>query len=552
VLLVVGLTGEEVDVIIPASGLETAVFQVVSPTVATAMMRVDGVDPAHPVRSITVVTAGPDPWHAGLSVANTGHVPAGETVILRLRLRSVGHDAGRPAGIALRVYSGSPPWTTHLARLIACDQQWQDLALPLIVRQDCEPGQLIVALGCSGQTQTLEFGLLSLERQGRAAARLAPVPLAYAGREASAPWRAAAVESILKLRTQPLIVRVRGAQGQPLANATVAVRQKRHAFVFGDTLGVGRLVGNGDINNHVVWQRPSWFNGLTVVLDEGPALWQEHPAEIRRTASALIDQGLWLRLRGSLWPSGVQRYPPWLPQAALLNVVSTADAGLILSGMAVLREQVTSIELGQEAGRFTSISLKAAAQAVHTAGPNVRQLVGLELFDLDQVVAQTTSANATIGLQISYDAAAPPDLAVLRAAFSRLADLGRSCEVSALRIAMDDEQANAEVLRDVLMAAFANPQVQGVTLDGIVLSRAVPVKGRRGDSFAHELTPAGQVWQELVAGRWWTVATTVTDSTGEVTIPVFMGDHEIVVETTDMRSVLSSRVSKPTIVEVRP
>jgi len=552
-LLLVGLSAQEEHLIVPPSGLASAAFLVVPPAAGSATMVGEAGDLAKAVRRISVETTGPDPWHAALSVANTQRVLVGDSVVLRVRLRSTETAAGQLANLALRVYSGSPPWTSHLARLIACDQQWQDFAMPFVVRQDCDPGQLIVVLGCSGQVQTVEISQLTLERQLNPAGASPSVPLVYPGREASAQWRSDALDDIVRLRTQPLTVRVRDAGGQPLANATVIVRQKRHAFVFGDTLTSTRLAREGGVDDHLVWQKPSWFNAMSLAAEPGEPLWLAHPVEIRRTASTMVEVGLGLRLQANLWPRDVQQRSPWLPLPASSAGIHhyTADATSTLAGMAVLRDLLASIELGQESGFFTPGSIQTALHAVQEADPDVRLITGMPLAEVASLTVPALPSTVTVGLRLSYDGAAPPDLVALRAAFIRLANLGRPCEISALRIAMEDQEADADVLRDVLIVAFANPHLRGVTLDGVILSQVVAAQGNVA-SYVHELTPAGRVWQSLVAGRWWTVTRKVTDSTGEVTIPVFMGDHDIEIETTDMRTALSSRVVKPTVIEVQP
>lgn len=63
-----------------------------------------------------------------------------------------------------------------------------------------------------------------------------PGPRSYAGREADAPWRKAALDRIEKHRKADFSVRVRGPDGEPLADTEVTLTLRRHEFGFGSAV----------------------------------------------------------------------------------------------------------------------------------------------------------------------------------------------------------------------------------------------------------------------------------------------------------------------------
>ena len=65
----------------------------------------------------------------------------------------------------------------------------------------------------------------------------------YAGRELDAPWRAAAEESIAKLRQGKITVRVVDAEGKAIEGAKVKLAMKRHLFGFGSSVDEHMLSG---------------------------------------------------------------------------------------------------------------------------------------------------------------------------------------------------------------------------------------------------------------------------------------------------------------------
>ena len=83
--------------------------------------------------------------------------------------------------------------------------------------------------------QTVEIGGIELVNYGTSK-KVADLPftrLGYAGSEPGAAWRKAAEARIEKIRKGDLTVVVKDKAGKPVRGAEVAVRMRKHAFLFG-------------------------------------------------------------------------------------------------------------------------------------------------------------------------------------------------------------------------------------------------------------------------------------------------------------------------------
>lgn len=93
-----------------------------------------------------------------------------------------------------------------------------------------------------------------------------------------------------------------------------------------------------------------------------------------------------------------------------------------------------------------------------------------------------------------------------------------------------DDNLQAEILENIIVAAFEHPAVEGVTVWGINDSEHWRGNGVLFDDSDPDnwiLKPAGAIWLEYIMGTWWTDRTALTDDSGTSAQPVYKGMHRV-------------------------
>jgi len=91
-----------------------------------------------------------------------------------------------------------------------------------------------------------------------------------------------------------------------------------------------------------------------------------------------------------------------------------------------------------------------------------------------------------------------------------------------------DEQLQADYYRDVLIAAFSHPDMQGVVLWGFWEGNHFqPERALWREDWS--MKPAGRAWEPLIFDRWWTEAEGKSDAAGRYTMTGFHGQYTITV-----------------------
>jgi endo-1,4-beta-xylanase len=110
----------------------------------------------------------------------------------------------------------------------------------------------------------------------------------------------------------------------------------------------------------------------------------------------------------------------------------------------------------------------------------------------------------------------------------RFARLGLPIRITELDIVTEDEQLQADYLRDFLTAAFSHPAVDGIVLWGFwegQINKPQAALWRKDWS----LKPAGRVFVDLLTDKWSTDVSLVSDDRGRVDFRGFRGEYELTV-----------------------
>ena len=135
-----------------------------------------------------------------------------------------------------------------------------------------------------------------------------------------------------------------------------------------------------------------------------------------------------------------------------------------------------------------------------------------------------------LGFMVHFKASSLASPDTLLARLDRFAALVPRLKLTEMDVdAGADEALQADYLRDVLTVAFSHPAVEGVIMWGFWAGqhwRPDAALWRQDWS----VKPAGQAWQDLVYGRWWTQTAGQTGADGTFSTPAFLGDYTVTVE----------------------
>lgn len=426
--------------------------------------------------------------------------------------------------------AGDRPVTWHAAAAVS-------QALP------AGEGQLILHLG--GLDAVLELHAVSLTvlPPGTDPAALPRTRLRWQGMEADAPWRARAEAEIRRHRTGDLVIDT-GAPDQP-----VRVRMVRHAFAFGAAVSGPvflrpesdtyrrRLRGNFEWvtpENDLKWQTEDWnwtvnperlvdaLRGEGFTVRGHVLLWpsfRQSPRRLQDLDNAALTAAIEARVRET-----ARRFRGRIPEWDVLNEVYSNHDFPDRLGRGILHQVLRwAREEAPDARLFVNDYAILAEPRLHTAHKDAYHALVRELR------AAGTPLDG-IGLQGHFGANVP-GVDEMRATLDRFAEFGLPLRVTEFDHNIDDEEAQALFLRDVLTLCFAHPAVDGFILwgfwDGAHWKQNAPL-------FRRDWTPkpAHAVWRDLVWSQWRTPDVEGrTDPVGRIVIPAaFFGDYEWTLE----------------------
>lgn len=340
-------------------------------------------------------------------------------------------------------------------------------------------------------------------------------------------------------------VTVRDAAGDPVAGASVHVQQTRHKFVFGTAVRSSVYVSNGMYASTV----PEYFNQVTI---ENDLKWREWESATTRTqglqAIALAKaQGLGVKGHNLVWTSNYpERLDPLDSADVLEEVRAHIEDELVTLGSDVLdwdvvNEPYFAPELYDRVGNDRQLLRDAFTWArryapagtdlfvneytLHESG-NPAVDVADPAYDLVEWMVDSGIDFDGIGLEGHMVEPYPTPLWLWHR-LDRFGALGKRVQVTELDVLHQDDDVQADVLDVLVRTFFAHPAVDGITLWGFWAG--AHWKGSDAALFEMDFTPkpSGDLFIDLVRGQWWTDESCETDSTGQCTLEVFLGEHSV-------------------------
>ncbi|MBC7368098.1 MAG: endo-1,4-beta-xylanase, partial [Undibacterium sp.] len=244
----------------------------------------------------------------------TRAVAKGDVALLRFAARAVTiSDESGAAYLRLVVQKASADYDKSVTVTHALTTEWQEFFVPFTFGADYAARAAEVAFGFGFKRQNVELGGFDFVYYGKAVT-LAALPrtlASYAGREAGAAWRVAALARIETVRKGDFSVVVTDAAGRPVPGAVARVTQTKSAFQFGSALQFARLVTDTADNRIYRQKALELFNAASPENDLKWQFWEGErgsgfaAAQSMRALAWLKNHGFHVRGHVLVWPSWV-------------------------------------------------------------------------------------------------------------------------------------------------------------------------------------------------------------------------------------------------------
>lgn len=394
-------------------------------------------------------------------------------------------------------------------------------------------------------------------------------PFNYEGSEEDAPWRALAESRIESLRKADLTVNVVDGDGDPIANATVAIEMQKHEFGFGSALVTCRVPGNNCYDATYV-EKLLDLDGeghrFNVGVNENALKWRAWENNWLGTPQQTVDAFRWfsdngITMRGHniLWPGS-----DYLPDDINSNLgdidylrnriderieemINHPELKEIVRDWDVLNEITTNRTL--ENAFNNDASLDNGRKVYGEIYRKINELdPDLELYINDYMVISSGSANQIaryksfldellvddvpfdgIGFQC-HIGSIPNSIPQVEQHFNDFYQrYGKRMKVTEYDVNNAvDEGIQASYMRDFLTLTFSHPGMDAFIMwgfwDGNHWKNNAPMFYQDWS-----LKPSGQAFLDKVYNDWWTSELDTSNTAGQTTFRPFKGEHKITV-----------------------
>ncbi len=478
---------------------------------------------------------------------------------LWMRTLSTADETGRGRVYAL-VRKNGVDFNSSLIATLDAGKEWQEYTLPFTFIGSYPEQGAFLHLDFGYPGQVVEVGAVEILYYGKTlrAKDLPRTRFTYAGREADAPWRKAALERIEEIRKSPLAVHVRDASGKPVPGAAVSVRQTRSAFEFGTCIKLVDLTG--DTPDDAMY-REKILELFNAGSPENDFKWQVWLGEWEGNydRSRAIEGLRWMKAHHLAMRGHVLVWPGWknLPKFIrtlhekgmddrIMPVIAAhiADMAAVSKGYFsewdVLNEPYTNHDLMDFLGDAIMPEWFKEARA---AMPGVH-LAFNDFANQDESTDPAHCAHFEKTIRFLLENGAPVDVIGLQAHISGqpnapekiLKTLDRYDRASGnlpirfteFDVRTDDEPLQADYTRDFLIMAYSHPTVIGVQFWGFWEKfHWIPQGAMLRVDWSEK--PAAKAYRDLVLNAWRTNADLTADSGGSASIRAFQGEYEITV-----------------------
>lgn len=431
--------------------------------------------------------------------------------------------------------------------------EWQELPVLFPIHTALGKGSASITLLCARHDQSIEIASIRAYKYpaGTDTAAFPRIRKTYAGREPDAPWRKAALERIEKKRKADLSLRVRGADGEPLADTEVTLTLRRHEFGFGSAVTADWLTAESEDGKRYREIVDRLFSRVVFENDLKDFGWQDG-AEGKEAKLKKLDQAMkWLEER----QIGIRGHylmqvavPPNLaevtdPAAIRRHFVQTAGDRLAFAkdrvcewdvinhpvawgGAGLFSKRPGLEKLDREiydlAQRATTVPFFINEDQLFRPG---RQ--SDETFEYVRKLKEEGFRVDGVGNQAHVDESFLPTPEHVLAVTDRFATLAPHQIITEFDITtLQDEELAADYTRDILIACFSHPAYTGFVLWGFWEGRHWKPEAASWN-LDWTIRKRGEVLEEWIGRRWNTTVTLTTGKNGEVRWRGFPGWYDI-------------------------
>lgn len=543
--------------LVGADPLAAFSLRAASSTATLGTVAVDGPGFTRALSIATLQDAGPA---EAVELRSSNHVAVrkGDVAMLRFLARGTATtDESGTARVLVVVRGTGEASRSSFEGDFSVGREWQEVLVPFAFAADYPEGGAAILLRFGFKRQTLELGGLDVLNYGQTQA-LADLPrtsASYAGREKDAPWRAAALARIARLRQTDFEVRVTDASGRAVSGAQVRATETRSAFEWGSALQMARLVKDSPDNLRYREKVLELFNSASTENDLKWPVWLgewEGAYSQEQTLAGLRwlkAHGLDVRGHVLVWPGrknlprpvqerlGTARQPeiPGIIEAHIREM-ARATRGLVTE-WDVLNEPYTNHDLMDAFGPGIMVTwFKTAREAMpatrlffndfsnHDATTDADHVAHYEKtarFLLDQGAPVTG-----LGLQAHVEGRpnAPEHILDVLDRYER--DFHLPVRITEFDVKTYDEGLQADFTRDFLILCYSHPSVIGVQFWGFWEgAHWRPAAAMFRQDWSEK--PSAKVYRDLVLGQWRTRTAGATGTDGACHLRGFQGAYAV-------------------------
>ena len=515
------------------------------------------------------------PKNVQASVALAGEANAGDAILVSFWARRP-KAGGQPSELSIAIGDGES--APELEYRTAGYRKWTQHVRSFVATKEFDSAKTSVTFDLGKAGKIVEIADLRIVNYGsdRDITTLPRSRVTYDGQDPDAAWRKVALDRIQRQRKADMLVTVVDSGGQPVPGARVHVAMQRHAFGFGCAVNselLGAVEAEFPLKHkrgaELTWEDARryrqtvsrYFNQATFESALRPAVWhlmQSDSPEGSRRRTTLIEGSLpWLR-RHDIVARG--HYLGWAPMD--FNAIEKPFVGNPKAHRKWLWGHMADIlgETGETVGEWDTINhivgwgkhtyeqeyqspqvyadilaeaRRLAPHAVHTINEGKVLPDGYKREPYLRVIRELNErgqAPDSVGFMAHFGLTTltpPEELLDVYGAFAKVAP---RLQLTELDVDVgDDEELQADYLRDVLIASFSHPSFVAINQWGFWESAHWKPQAAlwRSD---WTLKPAGKVFTDLVCRQWWTDESLVTDHRGECRLRGFLGTYYVTVE----------------------
>jgi GH35 family endo-1,4-beta-xylanase/peptidoglycan/xylan/chitin deacetylase (PgdA/CDA1 family) len=522
---------------------------VTAPQVVEA--KIEGAPVKRAVQVELAAAVGAQPWDVRLVAAKTPQTVAkGDMVLVQFWAKS-----SQKTRILAVFQQATEPYEKTLRQTASLNPQWQKFTFYAPAKTNYGPGGSNFELMLGQATGKLDIAGVSVQNVGQMNVAEAKERFGaetvdyYGGEEHDDRWIPAAEARIEKIRKADLKIRVVDANGKPVPGAKVVLTQKKAAFRWGTAVNY-RLLEEGADGDKYRAEVKRLFN--TAVL-ENELKWKatDGKPEALQRAAAMLD---WLKangfaVRGHTLVWGNDRYLPDRIKGLSADAARDAvhkrvdDAVSMTKGKVYVWDAVNeaglNVELWDKIGWNEFAGVYKRAKAI-----DPQLLLAYNDYNISNEAPDrgTLRRKVEARIQTLLDAGAPLDIlgdqahiGIPLTTIPRALEIwnewgkkyGKPIEITEFDANIEDDQVHAKYVRDYLIGAFSNPNIESFLMWGFW--EKAHWLGATGAMFRADWTPrpAQLAYEELVLKKWRTNLSLTTDRAGTVATRGFLGDYDL-------------------------